>query len=41
VITAGGTSASRNFSIAMSNAAEDACQGATFTLTLKALGASS
>jgi hypothetical protein len=41
VIPAGGTSASRNFSISMSNAAEDACQGAVFTLTLKALGASS
>jgi hypothetical protein len=41
VIPAGGTSASRNFSVSMSNAAEDACQGAVFTLTLKALGASS
>jgi hypothetical protein len=41
VIPAGGTSASRNLSISMSNAAEDACQGAVFTLTLKALGASS
>lgn len=41
VIAAGATSASRNFSISMSNAAEDACQGAVFTLTLKALGASS
>jgi hypothetical protein len=41
VIPAGGTSASRNFSVSMSNAAEDACQGAIFTLTLKALGASS
>ena len=41
VIAAGATSASRNFSVTMSNAAEDACQGAVFTLTLKALGASS
>jgi hypothetical protein len=41
VIPAGGTTASRNFSVSMSNAAEDACQGAVFTLTLKALGASS
>jgi hypothetical protein len=40
-IPAGATSASRNFSISMSNAAEDACQGAVFALTLKALGASS
>ena len=41
VIAAGATSASRNFSVTMSNSAEDACQGAVFTLTLKALGASS
>jgi hypothetical protein len=41
VIPAGGTTASRNFSISMSNAAEDACQGAVFTLTLQANGASS
>jgi hypothetical protein len=41
VIPAGGTTASRDFSVTMSNAAEDACQGAVFTLTLKATGASS
>lgn len=41
VIPAGGTTASRNFSVTMSNAAEDACQGAVFTLTLQATGASS
>jgi hypothetical protein len=41
VIAAGATTSSRNFSVTMSNAAEDACQGAVFTLTLKALGASS
>lgn len=41
VIPAGGTTASRNFSVTMSNAATDACQGAVFTLTLKATGASS
>ena len=39
VIAAGGTTASRNFSVTMSNAAEDACQGAVFTLTLQANGA--
>ena len=37
----GGTSASRNFSVSMSNAAVAACQGATFTLTLLASGQSS
>ena len=37
----GGTTASRNFTVSMSNAATDACQGATFTLTLKASGLSS
>lgn len=41
VIPAAGTTASRNFSVTMSNAAEDACQGAVFTLTLQANGASS
>lgn len=41
VISAGTTTASRNFPVAMSNAAEDACQGAVFTLTLKANGLSS
>jgi hypothetical protein len=41
VIAAGATTASRNFSVTMSNAAEDACQGAVFTVTLKATGASS
>jgi hypothetical protein len=41
VIAAGATTTSRNFSVSMSNAAEDACQGGVFTLTLKALGASS
>lgn len=41
VIPAGGTTSSRNFSVTMSNAAEDACQGAVFTLTLQATGASS
>ena len=41
VIAAGGTTVSRNFSVTMSNAAEDACQGAIFTLTLRATGASS
>jgi hypothetical protein len=41
VIPAGATSAARDFSISMSNAAEDACQGAVFTLTLQATGASS
>jgi hypothetical protein len=41
VIPAGGTSASRNFSVTMSNAAEDNCQGAVFTVTLQAAGASS
>jgi hypothetical protein len=37
----GGTSATRNFTVSMSNAATDACQGATFTLTLRASGLSS
>jgi len=41
LIPAGGTTASRNFSVTMSNAAEDACQGAVFTLTLQATGSSS
>ena len=41
VIPAGGSTASRNFSVTMSNAAEDACQGAVFTLTLQASGLSS
>ena len=41
VIAAGATTVSRNFSVTMSNAAEDACQGAVFTLTLQANGASS
>ena len=41
VIPAGTTTASRNFPVTMSNAAEDACQGAVFTLTLQATGASS
>ncbi len=37
----GGTTASQSFTVSMSNAATDACQGATFTLTLKASGLSS
>lgn len=41
LIAAGGTTASRNFPVTMSNAAEDACQGAVFTLTLRATGTSS
>ncbi|MGH3496938.1 MAG: hypothetical protein ACRDP1_05680 [Nocardioidaceae bacterium] len=41
VIASGATSASRNFSVTMSNAATDGCQGATFTVTLTATGASS
>lgn len=41
VIPGGATSPSRNFVVAMSNAANDACQGATFTFTLTASGASS
>jgi hypothetical protein len=36
-----GVTASKNFPVTMSNAATDACKGATFTLTLKAWGASS
>jgi hypothetical protein len=36
-----GTSTSRDFTVSMSNAATDACQGATFTLTLLASGVSS
>ena len=41
VIAAGATTVSRNFPVTMSNSAEDACQGAVFTLTLKANGLSS
>lgn len=41
VINAGATTVSRNFPVTMSNTAEDACQGAIFTLTLKANGLSS
>jgi hypothetical protein len=41
VIAPGATTASRNFPVTMSNAAENACQGAVFTLTLRATGASS
>jgi hypothetical protein len=37
----GGTSVSQNFTVSMSNAATDACQGATFTVTLLASGLSS
>ena len=36
-----GVTTSRNFPVTMSNAADDTCKGATFTLTLKAWGASS
>ena len=36
-----GPAVSRDFTVSMSNAATDACQGATFTLTLKASGLSS
>src|SRR4051812_23390938 len=36
----GGVTSSVNFPIAMSNAAENACKGATFTVTLTAAGAS-
>lgn len=35
VVAASQTSASQTFSVAMSNAATDACQGATFTVTLR------
>ncbi len=41
VLAPGATSASHNVSIAMSNAATDACQGATFTFNLTVTGASS
>jgi hypothetical protein len=41
VLAAGATSASHNVNIAMSNAAVDACQGATFTFDLVVSGASS
>ncbi len=41
VIPAAGTSPSRNVSIAMSNAANDACQGATFSFNLTVTGVSS
>jgi hypothetical protein len=37
----GGVSPSQDFTVSMSNAATDACQGATFTLTLRASGLSS
>src|SRR5262245_47002955 len=37
----GGTTASQNFTVSMSNAANDDCQGASFTLTLLASGQSS
>lgn len=40
LIAAGATTVSRNFPVTMSNSAEDACQGAVFTLTLKANGVS-
>jgi hypothetical protein len=41
VILAGGTSPSHNVPVSMSNAAVDACQGATFTFNLTVNGASS
>ena len=37
----GGSTNSRNLTVAMSNAATDACQGATFTVTLEATALSS
>lgn len=41
VVAAAGTSASRNVTVTMSNAATDACQGATFAFDLLVSGASS
>ena len=41
VIAAAGTSSSHNVPISMSNAATDACQGATFSFDLTVSGASS
>jgi hypothetical protein len=41
VLAAGATSASHNVALSMSNAAVDACQGATFTFALVVSGASS
>jgi len=41
VLTAGSTSSAKNMVVAMSNAAVDACQGATFTFTITVAGASS
>lgn len=41
VIAAGATSPSHNVTLAMSNAAVDACQGATFSFDLVVTGASS
>jgi len=41
VVPAGGTSGSQTFSVTMSNAAEDACQDAEFTVTLGVTGLSS
>jgi hypothetical protein len=40
-LAAGATSSSRNVVISMSNAAVDACQGATFSFDLVVTGASS
>lgn len=41
VVAAGATSVARSFPLTMSNAAVDACQGATFTVTLQVRGLSS
>jgi hypothetical protein len=41
VVATGGTSSSQDFTLDMSNAATDACQGAVFTVTLGVTGLSS
>jgi hypothetical protein len=41
VVANGATSASQDFTLTMSNAATDACQGAVFTVTLGVTGLSS
>ena len=41
VLASGASSIQRQFPLSMSNDAVDACQGATFTVTLKVTGASS
>lgn len=41
VVAANGGSVTKNVTVSMSNAANDACQGATFTLAYTAAGASS